>query len=263
MINDILSNIVYTSIVKEIDNYMGLIGFMPGSCRNNEVRVIEWLDFGCLCGRYHGPARITYHDIYRKEEWLYQDQLHRISGPAFIDYIDGKIMMNMWYNNDNLHRVHGPAVIKYYNNGQKSVEEWYQHDKLYRVVGPSIVEYYPNGSKKIEIWREGDVMVRTDGPAIIRYAEDESMIEAEWYIKRNLHRLIRYKNGQVIEEQLHKNLDLNEYKLTTYINGKIMQEKWYCCDQLHNDTGPALIEYDNEGYITHQQYYFYGSETMK
>lgn len=75
-------------------------------------------------------------------QWYYNDQLHRVDGPA-VEYAIGT---RFWYLNGQLHRVDGPAIE--YADGTR---KWYSNGQLHRVDGPAIEyeggtrEWYLNG----------------------------------------------------------------------------------------------------------------------
>jgi hypothetical protein len=104
-------------------------------------------------------------DIY----WFYNNQLHRIGGPAYIGH-DGH---KEWYFLGKLHREDGPAIIS-----PSGDEQWYYNDKIHRADGPSIIA--KNGT---QIWYLNGLCHRVDGPAYIGYDGHK-----EWYFLGKLHR---------------------------------------------------------------------------
>jgi antitoxin component YwqK of YwqJK toxin-antitoxin module len=74
-----------------------------------------------------------------------------------------------------------------------------------------------------------------------------------WYRHGKYHRddepaVIKYKNGQVIEEHWYR--DGKQHRddgpaAIYYKNGQVIEEHWYSDDKLHRDDGPARIRYEN------------------
>ena len=42
-----------------------------------------------------------------------------------MSHLKGKIKQELWYLDGKLHRVDGPAIIQYYKSGKKQGEIWY------------------------------------------------------------------------------------------------------------------------------------------
>jgi hypothetical protein len=72
--------------------------------------------------RENGPAKIS-EDI---ERYFIEGQLHRIGGPAVIDYeniLKQKIIYSVWYRHSKIHRLNAPARI-FNENSYKAKEYW-------------------------------------------------------------------------------------------------------------------------------------------
>ena len=100
--------------------------------------------------KYYPSGKIHY------EEWYNQNgKLHRIDGPAILDYFefeDVKIEREQWYLNGKLHREKDPAYIKYLYSGEIDYEEWWVNGNLHRTDGPAFIEYSESGKIEIEEW---------------------------------------------------------------------------------------------------------------
>jgi hypothetical protein len=64
-----------------------------------------------------------------RTEWLQNDKLHRIDGPA-CEYANGN---KYWYQNGLLHRLNGPAIE--WENGNRF---WYLNGQRHRTDGPAV-----------------------------------------------------------------------------------------------------------------------------
>lgn len=49
-----------------------------------------------------------------------------------------------WYNNDQIHRLGGPADIDYYENGAIKAEHWLVNGRNHRFDGPAHIHYSDN-----------------------------------------------------------------------------------------------------------------------
>lgn len=99
------------------------------------------------------------------EQWLMQitkqgpRKYHRVNGPSYICYREGKINSESWYFENKLHRIGGPACIEYHDDGRIKCEKWYVDGKLFRSDGPVKISYYPSGKR--ELYRGMKVMTTT------------------------------------------------------------------------------------------------------
>ena len=75
----------------------------------------------------------------RLEQWLFNGELHRLNGPAFIKYYkSGNIQYESWHVNRKHHRADGPGYIEYYRSGQIALEHWYLNGKQ---LNDNVIEY--------------------------------------------------------------------------------------------------------------------------
>lgn len=75
----------------------------------------EWILDGLL-HRLFGPAEIQYTSIgdARTETYCIEGKRHREDGPARIQYGEGgKVILEEYWVNGQMHRLHGPARIRY------------------------------------------------------------------------------------------------------------------------------------------------------
>ena len=98
-------------------------------------------------------------------------------------YANGNIRC-IYYRNKygDYHNLDGPAYIRYYESGNKCVEEYYINGKYHRKDGPAYISYYENGNKTCEGYYINGKLHRKDGPAYISYYEDGNKRQAEYYI---------------------------------------------------------------------------------
>ena len=83
-------------------------------------------------------------------EWFKREHiLHRVDGPARIDYAQDRVtvLSELWINNGIAHRVDGPADIGYYLDGKLYLKIWYKNRFLYRENGDSVwITFKKDGS---------------------------------------------------------------------------------------------------------------------
>lgn len=91
---------------------------------NNEERIVFENGQKLKYASYH---RYNNTDTTIHMWWLKQDNdecLHRIGNPAMVCFMNtGVILYELWYNNGKLHRLDGPASIEYIN-GRISSQRW-------------------------------------------------------------------------------------------------------------------------------------------
>ena len=156
----------------------------------------EWYQDGKL-HRLNGPAIIDYYEdgSIQSESWYQDGKRHRLDGPAYIIYYqDGSIQSESWYQDGKFHRLDGPAEIFYFEEGGSiEAKSWYQDGKRHRLDGPAVIEYHENESVKSEYWYLNDKLHRLDGPAVIKYYPGGSILFEHWYL-----------NGQEITKEQFK-----------------------------------------------------------
>jgi len=65
---------------------------------------------------------------------------------------DGKVAIQRWYEYGKLHRVDGPAYIDYYESGEVKHEIWFANGKYHRADGSAMIWYYRSGEVRSEVW---------------------------------------------------------------------------------------------------------------
>ncbi len=80
------------------------------------------------------------------EKYYFEGKLHRVEGPAIINYYTDSIYISvLYFRNGMKHREDGPAFIKYQANCRVGSELYYIHDKLHREDGPAKISYNKSG----------------------------------------------------------------------------------------------------------------------
>jgi len=121
--------------------------------------------------------------------YWYNDELHRIDGPAKI-YVDDMTYEVSWFNCGREHRINGPARIQHgVDNGYRSINLcspvlkfdkngifhnyiWFYNGNIHRENAPASINFFENGNISSEEWflhgdwRKGHV------PGYIEYKED-------------------------------------------------------------------------------------------
>jgi hypothetical protein len=71
------------------------------------------------------------------------NQLHRLNGPAYCNYQNGKIVTENWIINGIKQRIknNGPTFISYHTDGSKQIEMWHSNNVLHRIGGPAYIIY--------------------------------------------------------------------------------------------------------------------------
>lgn len=148
---NIIKYYLQSSIVKELDQYMGV--------RKHDK--IYWVNFDGLIYRKHLPACIEFQCGLIIKSWIINGFYYNtFDGPTQIVFLkNGQIFIEHWHDKDGfLHRASDqPAKIVYNNNGKITNVGWFQHGYLHRLEGPSLVRYYDDGRVQYECWtRNGD-----------------------------------------------------------------------------------------------------------
>ena len=97
---------------------------------------------------------------------------------------DTSPMRETWRNSKGqLHRLNGPAKIEYYSgSGKIFIEEWYKNGKPNREDGPARTDYYPRGEISSRVWYKEGFRHRVDGPARIEYRPDGSVSSQAYFL---------------------------------------------------------------------------------
>jgi hypothetical protein len=132
----------------------------------------------------------VFNDRNGAECWYLNQELHRIDGPAVIDY-DGR---QFWYLHGRQHRVNGPAdispngnefwlhrghvhrdpspdgsqpAITIFKNNKISSQSWWLYGQLHRTDGPALIYYNNDGDMSVQVWFQYGQRHRDDGPGRI------------------------------------------------------------------------------------------------
>jgi antitoxin component YwqK of YwqJK toxin-antitoxin module len=82
---------------------------------------------------------------------LKNEKLHRLDGPAFIEYYEsGKVRQKEYLVENEYHRLDGPAYVEYYESGEISEKQYYIYGELHRLDGPAEILYNENGTIESE-----------------------------------------------------------------------------------------------------------------
>ena len=108
---------------------MSLSSFAAG--RTHKLETLEILEPSEPTKPTEPCPRIVYHydgKTKRFEYWEVGGKLHRLNGPAQIEYDeDGLMIGEEWFTNNILHRLGGPARTLYNSNGYVVCEHWYEN----------------------------------------------------------------------------------------------------------------------------------------
>jgi hypothetical protein len=118
------------------------------------------------------------------------NQIHKIDGPAYIEYNKNNTIKIMgWFQNGKKHNINGPAFI-YFNNNIQYCTEWYQFGIRHRIDGPAYIRQTPN--TKYESWFIHGKRDRKDGPAhTIEYyshSDNKKLVQEYWFCNGELYR---------------------------------------------------------------------------
>jgi hypothetical protein len=85
----------------------------------------------------------------KKQRVIYtvDGKLHKIGGPAIIDYsLNGRVLSEFYFVNGLRHRVEGPAMVSYFENGRPSEVAYFINGVPKRTGGgPVIIDYDEHG----------------------------------------------------------------------------------------------------------------------
>lgn len=155
----ILNYYLFSSIIKDIDHYMGLVSKDCEYCHR------IWYNFKNEKHRIYGPAQITLRSDNRKV------------------YYEG------WLRNGKRYRHGGSHEIIYHENGNTKKEAWFKNNRFHRIDGPAIVTYYQDIKVKKKVWiQDGSWYNVNDVACIVKYNTDGTIIDAEYYVKNAGHR---------------------------------------------------------------------------
>lgn len=98
-----------------------------------------------LIHREDGPAIIAKNG---DRFWYFDNQLHRLGGPAELRFID---KYRGWYNHGKLHNKNGPALV--FNKGtDKEIREWFINNVRHNNKGPAV-----EGKNNLYFWEGKEV----------------------------------------------------------------------------------------------------------
>lgn len=193
---------------------------------------------------------ITYHydgRTKKNERWEIDGKLHRVDGPAVLEYDeDGQKIREEWFQNNLLHRLNKPARILYDSKGLVTSEHWYEHgipptgtiiQKLYNPYGGITSQctktFLLGGSTRTSwflIKVDGTAVLHsTTGPAVLEYDEDGLLLREIWY-----------RNG--LKHRSNSNPTDGPTEIEYFPNGIIKTKIWYK-DGLFDTSHVCLFNY--------------------
>lgn len=116
------------------------------------------------------------------QQWLQNEELHRIDGPAQTRWENEIKTEELWCQNNILHRANGPAIMRW-ENEKKTEEEWWNNGNPHRIGDPAITNW-TNEIKTKEQWYCDGNLHRIDGPANTRWENGIKIIE-QWRVNEN------------------------------------------------------------------------------
>lgn len=130
------------------------------------------------------PTDVYYLDFYGSPKvsaqlWNVDDHLHRISGPACIEYhTSGNLKCEQWYHNGDRHRDDGPAETCYLDDGRICNLSYYVNGQLHREDGPASQCWVKNAGNTTsplepydEMWCLNGEEHRIDGPSYTKFVQ--------------------------------------------------------------------------------------------
>ena len=243
---------------------------------------------------YNGECykEIKYYDCENEtlmqETYFHNNRIHRLENdkPALINYYpEGNIKSEMYFMNGNLHRVADTEGRVADTEGRVADTEGRVADTEGRVADkPATIRYRKNGEIKYHAYYVNGELYREDKPAYIEYYSsrecDGSKIKSEhYYLNNKLHRGVviedhrsdteskpsvikYYPNGLIQHELYYKDNKIHRdnnlpAKIFYRTCGAIMCQAYAINGCIHNDNGPAHIEYYPSGNIKIIMYYKY------
>ena len=140
--------------------------------------VTQFIRDGVVIAERHITGGMHNLDMFETEQWYQNGKLHRVDGPAEIEYKNGQKIEELWYRNGVTHRADGPAHT--WISGDQRGEAWFYDDREYRDDDLPVCVFYTNGRRSLECWDRDGVPHRDNGPAIISYAGDQAIAE-KWF----------------------------------------------------------------------------------
>jgi hypothetical protein len=113
------------------------------------------------------------------ERWCIDGLLHRVCGPALLEWDDMIMTLERWYINGKQHRDNGPAT-RAWVDGIMTLEGWYINGKKHRDNGHAI-KAWDDGMLTKEEWYIDGLLHRSDGPAVLKCENRERMVH-KWSI---------------------------------------------------------------------------------
>lgn len=150
---------------------------------------------GILFENHIEPSLITKDFEQIKMSWLKSKDdttHHRENGPAFLSYsrFNGKLNSFSWLLDDKLHRIDGPAWVEWDYDGRIQNMTWNKDGQIHRDDGPAQIDI--KNPFIVEIWRKDGVIHRTDGPAYVEYYMSDNEIKnvlSRWLYNGRHHRI--------------------------------------------------------------------------
>lgn len=122
--------------------------------------------------------------LFESDEDLEYERVPRVGGELGSSLSP---MRETWRNSKGqLHRLNGPAKIEYYSgSGGLATEEWYKDGTPHREDGPAKTDYYPDGEISSRIWYREGFRHRVDGPAKLEYRSDGRVSSKGYFLDGN------------------------------------------------------------------------------
>ena len=193
---------------------------------------------------------------------------HRIDGPAMQVSKDGKLRGEEWVLNNELHRIDGPAYTSWHEDGTLKEIQWFRHNKLHRENAPAAQQWNKRGILRCSVWYYNGEFHRENAPAINIWHKDGTQKMISWSINGKLHRegaaafQSWHKNGQLQAEiykinGLHHRVDGAVYCLWNE-NGIKLKEYWFMHGKPHREGNAAIREWDDDGNLIVEEWCEHG-----
>ena len=152
--------------------------------------------------------------------------------------------------------------------------EYKLNGELHRKDGPAVISYNDDGSVDREEWYLNGQQHREDGPAVIDYDDDGNVSYERWYLNGqglNIVEFAKYlgvdhyksklnevylKDGKKHREDAPAVIEYND-------DGSISYEEWYLNGKKHREDAPAEIWYNDDGSVYRESWYLNGNEIPK
>lgn len=157
--------------------------------------------------------------------------------------------VEFYKNKENHDETSPPNKITYHvNNTLKSVKYFYHKKYLHHDLKPALTEYYNNGKRKRIAYYQNNHKKRLNKklPAEIKHYKTGQLKEITYYKNNERHSPVNYPSI-----------------ITYHKNGMIEKVYYFRHGSLHSTTHAAYTQYNEQGQITQQYYYLWGSRFNK